>query len=215
MGYCRFLENLLEDGRVTVSEIAPISAEELEVGDEILRRFEGEYRLELPGTVPELQVAASRWAAVNVFRTCQFAVFRDEPVEAIDKELSHSIDNPITPEVHYSVDVVFRYLPDLMQFASSATDNDPLIGHLQRWACEWPLSSVGMSEIGEVRVDDIADHPALLQLYGDRVVATGDVSRLADARVRDAVQANLGMYPQLAPKIDAALKEYDVEETTP
>ena len=72
-----------------------------------------------------------------------------------------------------------------------------------------------MSEIGEVRVDDIADHPALLQLYGDRVVATGDVSRLADARVRDAVQANLGMYPQLAPKIDAALKEYDVEETTP
>ena len=87
MGYCRSWRICSKMGGVTVSEIAPISAEELEVGDEILRRFEGEYRLVLPGTVPELQVAASRWAAVNVFRTCQFAVFRDEPVEAIDKEL--------------------------------------------------------------------------------------------------------------------------------
>jgi hypothetical protein len=45
------------------------------------------------------------------------------------------------PAVHYSVDVVFRFLPDLARFARSAADNDLLLerprsaaaGHRRAW----------------------------------------------------------------------------------
>ena len=45
---------------------------------------------------------------------------------------------------HYAVDLVFRFLPDLLGFANSANREDPVCGAIRRWAIEWPLSSVGM-----------------------------------------------------------------------
>lgn len=215
MGYPQFLENLFEDGRVVVSEIRPISAEELREGDEILAGFDCRNRLELPAPVPQFQKAAGRWAAEKFFLACQFAVYRDEPAETVDEKLSGSLKGPIASEDHYSVDLVFRYLPDLMRFAASAAEEDPLVGHLRGWAQEWPLSSVGMPEVKDVAIEGFATHPSLLQLYADRIIATGDTSRLSDLRAREAVQASLGLYPDLAPTINAALKQSEeVEDTT-
>jgi hypothetical protein len=145
------------------------------------------------------------------YRACQFAVFRDVPAEAVAGALSVPCPGATavtavaqSPAVHYSVDVVFRFLPDLARFARSAADNDPLLEPLQRWARQWPLSSVGMAGVDGADVAFVA-HPALLALYVDRVIATRDRSRLADERVRQAVRAALGLHPQLAPDLAAAL----------
>lgn len=214
MGYSRFLTDLFEDGRVVVAEFRPISPRQLREGDEVLSRFEHTYRRELPAPVPGFRIEAARWAACRFFRACQLAVFRDLPAETVDKELSGSFRSSLTPEDHYSVDLVFRYLPDVTRFARSAAEADPLIQHLQRWSQTWPLSSVGMPDVGEVGVDGFSECPSLLRLYADRVIATGDVTRLADPCVREVVRASLGMHTELAPAIAKALQAYEVKEPT-
>ena len=67
-----------------------------------------------------------------------------------------------------------------------------------------------MAEVGPVDPGAVAQHLALLALYVDRVIATRDVSRLADARVRDGVRRALGLHTELAPQLAAAL----AQETT-
>ena len=209
MGYASFLSDLLETGRVRVPAPAELREEELRAGDEVLRAFEAAYRLELPGTPPAFDPAAARWAALRFFRACQFAAFRDVPAEAVAEALSGGGPEPL-PSAHYSVDLVLRLLPDLVRFARSAAEKDPLVEHLLRLGREWPLSSVGLAEVGPVGLGAVADHPALLALYVDRVIATRDVSRLADARVRDGVRRALGLHTELAPQLAAAL----AQETT-
>jgi len=54
-----------------------------------------------------------------------------------------------------------------------------------------------------------------MQRYVDRIIATGDQSRLADLRVQQAATSALGMFPNLAPTIAAALTEIDSQDTTP
>jgi hypothetical protein len=198
MSYAEFLTSLFDDGRVSVPLLAPLSDEELRAGDKVMAVCEQDYRLEMPGDPPQFVPAAARWAAVRLFRACQFTVFRDVEAETLHAELSGNCEQPASPEIHYSIDTVFRYLPDLAKLARGAAEHDPLLGHITRWARQWPLSSVGMSGIEIEGIDKIVQHASLLQLYVDRVIARQDTSRQADDRIRVAIESGLGMYPELA-----------------
>jgi hypothetical protein len=138
------------------------------------------------------------------YRACQFTAFRDVGEEAIAGALAASCPQGDAASVHYSVDLTFRYLPDLARLARSAAEQDPLLTHLAHWAVDWPLSSVGMAGVGTVRIDDWATDQCLLKLYADRVIARGDESRLHDQRVREAVRQAIGLFPELATKIASA-----------
>ena len=220
MRYASFLSSLLETGRVRVTGLRELTEDELRAGDLVLCAFEEQYRREMPDQPPPLEVRAARWAAVLFFRACQFAVYRDVPAQVIDEELSATNWGEClrparpSPAVHYSVDLVFRLLPDLTRFARSAAEADPLVAHLKRLGREWPLSSVGMSDVGPVDVGGFIDDPSLRALYADRIISTRDVSRLADPRVRDAVQQALGLHAELSPQLSEALKQHEVPEPT-
>jgi hypothetical protein len=114
-------------------------------------------------------------------------------------------DSVVSPGTHYSVDLVMRYLPDLMNFAAGAAERDPLVEHLRRWAQQWPLSSVGIRGLGDVSIDGFAESPGLMRLYADRILARPDTSRLADPRARQAVQCAVGMHQELAGKVGQML----------
>ena len=214
MGYSEFLRALFEDGRVIVPAVAPLTEEELRAGDEVLAEYERIVRLEMPGSAPLLVESAGRWAGARMYRACQFAVYRDLGEEEIDQELRGPYREPISPDVHYTVDITFRYLPDVTKFAGSASEQDPLLEYLNQWAHQWPLSSVGMSGIDTVEIEGFAHHASLMRLYVDRIIATGDTTRLSHEGVRQAVRSALGMFPKLAQKLTTALAEYDVQEST-
>jgi hypothetical protein len=71
---------------------------------------------------------------------------------------------------------------------------------------------VGVKDLGELDVAAFIGHPSLRQLYVDRIIERGDVSRVEHPAVREAVWAAPGNYPELAPKFAAMFLQ---EETCP
>ncbi len=218
MSLPQFLTSLFEDGRVRVSNDALPSREELLAADHVLALFEAEYRRDLPLDTPAFLPNVGGWASGMLYRACAFTVFRDVHAERLREELSIPCPEPLSPPVHYTVDLTFRFLPDLVKFAKSASQADPLLDLLADWANQWPLSSVGIPgvEIPSSRLDGIVEHAGLLRLYTDRIIAREDHSRLADSRVHEAVQQALGLFPELAPQLAGCLTAAvaDPEEPT-
>ena len=75
----------------------------------------------------------------------------------------------------------------------------------------WPLSSVGVANLGTVDPPPFVHHDCLLQLYVDRIIASKDRSRMNDPVVREAIRAAIGLYPELAPEI---ARELSVDAAT-
>src|SRR5262249_13871359 len=106
---------------------------------------------------------------------------------------------------HYSVDLVFQYLPDLFQLAHGAAQDDPLLEILKHWSAQWPLSSVGIADIADPQIAPLLC-PELLPFYACRIIQRQDRSRLVHARVREEVRKQLGIHRQLAPDLRSALE---------
>lgn len=188
----QFLRNLFEEGRVVVSGPEPMPADELSAAETTLAALEAVYRLDLPGDAPPLAPVAARWAAVSLFHACQFVAFRDADEEMMAAALGSRVPAAEAASLHYSVDLSFRFLPDLMRLARSNAENDPLLGHLRQWAVAWPLSSVGIPDVTPSSIEPIANHPCLLNIYCDRIIARKDRSRLGDPRIESVVQQAMG-----------------------
>ncbi len=213
MRYEEFLTSLFEDGRVAVCEVEPLKETCLTAGDKVLAKYEQINRLENPEPIPDFNPAAARWAATILFRSCQLVVYRNLGEEQFDKLLGTPGPEPRSPDVHYSVDLVLRYLPSVIKLGKLAAEQDPLLERLVQWTHDWPLSSVGMPNTTEGDLTGIVDHPGLLRLYVDRILATGDTSRLHHPLVRQALQQALGYYPRLAQGIAAALTSLEMQDT--
>ena len=201
-----FLSRLPADGLAIVT-----SEEKLEPDDgwrEVVREWDAVQRRELAFTAPELSLAAAEWAAVRLYRGCQSLICRDVAPDDLRRFFSEPCPEPPNAAATvYSADLVFRFLPDLVKLAQRIERGDPLVLELTKLARDWPLSSAGIADVGEVDATPLLAHPSLRQLYVDRILATGDVARLKDPAVRQAAQSSLGIFPALAPTIAAALEK--------
>lgn len=209
MDFCQFLETLLGEGRAAVPALGPIPAQQKAAAVDVLARYELLWRREGPSPVPDYCPEAASWAGEQFCLACQFAIFRDVDEQAMHAALATSLASDSGPGVHYSVDLVFRFLPDLAKFVHTASSDDPLEKILRGWASDWPLSSVGMQGIEVTNLESFYESTGLMTLYIDRVIALSDRSRLADDKVREHVLAAVGMYPDLVPNL--ALNDYRTE----
>ncbi len=210
MGLPEFLQALFEHGRVRVGAAGDtIANEEWATVDAILAERHAADRMEFPGIMPPLEPAAARWAAEQFYRACQFAVHRDLGADKIAVALAGPCPPAPAASRHVSVDLTFRFLPDLYRLAKAAAEGDPLCERVRTWAAEWPLSSVGMPGVNPSDVADVCEHAGLLARYVDRIVARNDRSRLTDPRMREAVRAALGNYHELAADLAGALNRFD------
>lgn len=205
MRFDGFLRDLLEEGRVRVAPPDVLTDAERRAARQVLVEFERSYRRQLPGTPPALDFPAAAWAAERMLRACQFAVFRDLPAEAIAQEAAQRFEGPASPVAHYSVDLLFRVLPDLLRLARRAAERDPLVEHLLGWASAWPLSSVGVELSDELARETFLEDDCLRRLYVDRILAADDPSRLGDPRVAAGLRAAVGEQIEMPPKLARAL----------
>jgi len=198
MSLSAFLTALFETGRVQVGPPhVDLTAEELGAAEKIVEQQAAVLRLDFPGEPPPWSAAAATWAATSLYRASQLAVYRVLDAAAIDELLAAPCAPGDPAGRHWSVDAVFRFLPDLVRHATAASPQDPLVARLRRWCSEWPLSSVGVAGITAQHEDEIAAHCGLLQLYVDRILAKKDRSRLTHPAVRAAIDRSLGGYRPL------------------
>ena len=203
MSLTAFLNELLTGGRVRVAVAGDIADSDGLEAEQILADFERQYRLDLPGEPPPLSAPAAVWAATMLCEACRFVAFRDLGQEAMGVLVQRPNLSADPPSLHYSVDLTFRFLPDVIKQAQTASGQDPLVEHLLQLARQWPLSSVGVAGVADVNVDAVVGHPCLLRMYADRIIATRDWTRLIAPRVREAVQCAVGLFPELAPGFPA------------
>ncbi len=190
----------------------PFVAGDTLVMDELAREALAEWdvaaRLELAGDVPPLQWPAVTWATMQFYRACQFLLSRDASAETVMKTLAQPCPLPAAPDVVFSVDLIFRFLPELAQRANQLAPGDPLVIELQKWAHAWPLSSVGIALDPAARgpaLEPLLEAPPLWRLYLDRIAARHATDRWREPRVAAALRADLGAYPELAPALASAL----------
>lgn len=201
-----FLRALFEQGEITV---ARYQGESPHVGEDVasvLSEAEAQVRAELAGDPPTFLPHAAAWATLQFYRACQFSVSRDVPPKIVLKELSREYPGKDDLDTFYSVDLIFRFLPDLYRIVNRLAPEDVLLGVLRTWAHRWPLSSVGIRLEQEFSIEAWAGSFALLRLYCDRITAEDATDRVRDTRVRRLLQADLGLHHEHFPSLHRLLR---------
>jgi len=219
MTIVKFVESLIFDGRVRVSTIvdakgkiqSPSPAELAETLTR-LRRYEELYRPELRGNPPGLLDDGLYWGALMTYRACSFLAHRDVDSKTIVDSLQKTVPPVASPAVCYSVDFTCRFLPDLIRLAKAVSVEDPLVGCLITLARQWPLSSVGVPDLGAVDISAFVRDDCLLALYVDRVIASGDASRLDHPLVLSRVRTAIGLHSELSPGLAQVLASISESE---
>ncbi len=207
-----WLAALVDSGHVHVPLPAAVLPDELRAVRQMIVQMEQVWRLDMPLEPPDLDLDAATWAAGMLYRACQFFVFREIGEDAVRKTLEEKCPSlkggtTASPEIVYSVDLLFRFLPDLIALARGIAQNDPLVVGLMDLARDWPMSSVGVRGLLELDIEGIVEHPALRRMYADRIIERADVSRLSNDDAVEAVREALGDHPGLAPALVSALSQ--------
>ncbi len=200
-----FLNSLREHGRAKVAPPRPVPPQELAEALSVLRALDAEARVEAPQGAPPLVESVALWAAGVAYGASQALVFRE--LDATTVKTLVTIPAPVSADAAgaaWSADLALHILPDLVGLARGVSESDPLVESLLALCRAWPLSSVGVRGLEGVAPGAVADHPALLRLYADRILERRDLSRLADPRVNEAVREALGAHPELCAEVARA-----------
>ena len=189
-----FLSDLFLTGKVTVErKVQDFLPEDLAKSAAILDAFYEQDRLHMPHQAPPYAQSAAIWAAQYLYRTTQLLLLRDQDNQAV-MQLLPLFPDRIAPNTIYSIDLCFRYLPDVFVFAKGLAPNDILVKRILETAINWPFSSVGMKLPRAVDPGIILDHPSLRYAYIDRIIEKKDMSRVGPASIFALVREALGEY---------------------
>jgi hypothetical protein len=195
-----FLTDLFETGQVTVgSEIEAINAFETGATLQILQKYYTHDSWHLPAKQPDFHPDAALWGAQFVYAAVHLTVLRHIDAEIVEQLLT-DFTGGTTPETLYSVDLTFRYLPELLFLAKGLAPSDSLVDVLKTRLQRWSFSAVGI-DFGETEkptnTEIIATHPALRLAYVDRIIEKQDLKRALNDPEREWVKTALGDYPSV------------------
>lgn len=205
-----FAQSLFETGQLTVARLQTVDPAETsswtsnQSVQSYLQSIERIWRGQCPGIPPNFLPDFAEQAVQALELFCQAIVHREVSVEQLKRNLDQLLATTPAqydePSVHYSVDIAYRFLPQIAERASRLEPNDPLISLLQEHLLRWPLSSVGAVST-ELKLPVAIRHPSLWSMYIDRVIVHEDKTRLNEPSVKEAVATALGPHPFLAPQL--------------
>ena len=188
-----FLDDLLSTGTVTLAgQPTPFEPADRAAAENSLRARYAEDALELPHVAPAFDAPAALWAAEYLYRTIQLTLLR-ELDETVVAQCLADFPDEATPAAIYSIDLTFRYLPDLLRLAKGLAPGDALVAHLLATARKWPFSFVATPpDAAAAEEAPVLAHPALRQAYIDRIIGARDRARAAQPQLAPLVRAALG-----------------------
>jgi hypothetical protein len=206
--FVQFIQDLIQHGKVIVDgQVIPFTNEDIQQATELLHEQYNRQALELTGMVPAFHPEAAVWAAHFLYRSVQLVMLRDLDEEAVNRLLT-PFQGPVSPETILSIDISFRYLPNLLGLAKGLAPEDVLVKRLQEVAAQWPFSSVGMQVAEDTDIEVIMGNTCLRSAYIDRIIAARDSKRCNNILVNEHIKEALGDYaPVLWPGWESVLKE--------
>lgn len=157
--------------------------------------------------VPLFHGEAALWAANYLYRSVQLVMLRNLD-EAAVQGLLMPFPGTVSPEAVLSVDLSFRYLPNLLVLAKGLAPEDVLVKRLQETALQWPFSSVGMNVEGAMELEVIMSNACLRRAYIDRIIEAKDEKRCNNSLVNEYLKEALGDHSAILwPGWEPELKE--------
>lgn len=208
MQLVQFIQDIIQQGKVIVDgQVIPFTNEDIQQATQLLHEQYNRQALELTGMVPAFHPEAAVWAAHFLYRSVQLVMLRDLGEEAVNGLLT-PFHGPVSPETILSVDISFRYLPNLLGLAKGLAPEDVLVKRLQEAAAQWPFSSVGMKVESNLDIEVIMNNTCLRSAYIDRIIAARDAKRCNNILVNEHINEALGDYATvLWPGWEPVLKE--------
>jgi hypothetical protein len=174
---------LIAEHPVAQREISDLELQQWIVAAEV------QYRNQLPNCPPPVDTNWAVWAVRQFMRAAQLLVHRELGEEFIRSGLeSEPVESVLTfhqasagqqASIHYSVDLVFRFLPDLERLAKAASPADPLLDQLRDWGQRWPLSGARMQTAHELKEgNSVTEDERLEPIFMDRCLRILYIERL-------------------------------------
>ena len=190
----QFIQDIIRQGKVVVEgNVTPFTDEDIQAATQHLHEYYEHQKKELTGTVPAFDAAAAIWAAGFLYRAVQLVMLRNLGEEAVNRLLT-PYNGVVSPEAILSVDLSFRYLPNLLGLAKGLAPEDVLVKRLREAAVQWPFSSVGMKVEDELNIDVIMNNTCVRRAYIDRIITARDIKRCNNTQVNEYIQEALGDY---------------------
>jgi len=202
-----FLNELLERGTVHIEMREAPKDSDFAACQDLFESLDEAARLNSAFEPPKQILCVSEWAAARLYSACLYLVHRDADAQEVHKAMSVPCAEEQGTAAAYSADLLLKYLPDVYSLARGLAEEDPLVQELMTLARAWPLSSVGMDNVGEVDISAFIEDRALRQLYIDRIMERGDVSRADYPLVRDGIVRSVGLARDLCPKFAHLFEE--------
>jgi MoxR-vWA-beta-propeller ternary system domain bpX4 len=194
MKLTHFLTNLIQEGKAHLEgEIQPFEPEDLKSAAAFLHSVYLDDALDMPDAPPQYFEPAALWAAQFLYHALQCTILRNLDDDTVNK-LLEDFPEAATPEAIYSIDLCFRYMPNLFSLAKGLAPDDVLVKILKKNALFWNFSSVGMDLEQDVSHGIILEHPSLRIAYIDRIIQSKDIKRVNTEQVKELVQIALGNY---------------------
>ena len=196
MNYATFLSRIHAPERLAVGPHFDLATDGL---PQALQQLDEMVRIDGPTELPDYDPAAGAWGVARLHAACVLLAHRDLDAAAIEQHLSvacpHSLQEPAT---HYSVDLAMRHLPDLWRLARSSSMVPPLAKALRRLAASWPLSSVGIEQLGPVEDSPLLANAGLRRMYVERILRRQDRERTQNPAVPAAVEVGINEHRDFA-----------------
>lgn len=195
MPLAQFISALLSSGQIRVPcPETPFTADDWMETRNILCERSERVALGYPGPAPAVDWPVCEWALLQFYRASQALVYRDIDAETLRDNLRNPCPPAPLESKHYSVDLIFIFLPELAKLARATSPTDPLLEILQEWSSAWPLSSVGMKIQQQVDHTAFQTAPSLWQYYLERIQSRQDNLRRDYADVREGLSLLLGTH---------------------
>ena len=191
------IQTLREKEEIILYEnILSINTQERET---VLLFLEKEYQseaLEFPFTSPAFHPQAALWAAETVYYACQFILFRENDEDKME-DFFPAFQFEISPTTILSVDLCFRFVPDMLRQLSLIDPEDSLISILEKHLKIWHFSGINYSLVfKEIELDIIFSNPCLQQLYLNRITTYKNIHLAKTPKVNQLLKANFGIYEE-------------------
>jgi hypothetical protein len=163
-----FLHRLLEQGSVILRERPVMDRSEHSDAAAWLQSIYMDYRLDVAGPLLPFDAAMALNAAECCRSACWFLVDRSAPPAEVEKLVTMP-DATGSAAQHLSVDLIFRFLPQLHNRARAIEPDDVLTRALVKLCRLWPLSGVLADVLDKPLASlEFDGHPGLQLLYAER-----------------------------------------------